>query len=59
MGFTSHSIEENEEEEESEKMNENEILLNKNKENLTDEEIIQKERHNKIIQQKTNNCFNE
>ena len=54
MGFTSHSIEENEEDEESEKMNENEILLNKNKENLTDEEIIQKERHNKIIQQRKN-----
>ena len=54
MGFTSHSIEENEEDEESEKMNENEILLNKNKENLTDEEIMQKERHNKIIQQRKN-----
>ena len=41
MGFTSHNIEENEEDEESEKMNENEIILNK-RENLTDEEIFQK-----------------
>ena len=53
MGFTSHNIEENEEDEESEKMNENEIILNK-RENLTDEEILQKERHNKIIQQRKN-----
>ena len=54
MGFTSQHIEENEEDEESEKMNDNEIILNKNKENLTDEEIFQKERHNKIIQQRKN-----
>ena len=54
MGFTSQNIEENEEDEESEKINENEMILNKKKENLTDEEILQKERHNKIIQQRKN-----
>ena len=54
MGFTSQNIEENEEDEESEKIKENEIIINNNKENLTDEEIMQKERHNKIIQQRKN-----
>ena len=54
MGFTSQNIEDNEEDEESENIKENEMLLNKNKENLTDEEILQKERHNKIIQQRKN-----
>ena len=54
MGFTSQNIEDNEEDEESEKINENEMILNNKKENLTDEEIFQKERHNKIIQQRKN-----
>ena len=54
MGFTSQNIEENDDDEESEKINENEMILDKKKENLTDEEILQKERHNKIIQQRKN-----
>ena len=37
-----------------ENIKENEMLLNKNNENLTDEEILQKERHDKIIQQRKN-----
>ena len=54
MGFTSQNIEDTDEDEESEKINENEIILNKKNENLTDEELFQRERHNKIIQQRKN-----
>ena len=54
MGFTSQNIEDNEEDEESERIIEKEIISNKKNENLTDEEIFQKERHNKIIQQRKN-----
>ena len=53
MGFTSHIEDEDEEDEESDKIEENEDDLRK-KENLTDEEIMQKERHKKIIQQRKN-----
>ena len=52
MGFSSHIEDEDEENEESEKIDSEENLIKK--ENLTDEEIIQKERHNKIIQQRKN-----
>ena len=52
MGFSSHIEDEDEENEESEKIDSGENLIKK--ENLTDEEIIQKERHNKIIQQRKN-----
>ena len=52
MGFSSHIEDEDEENEESDKIDSEENLIKK--ENLTDEEIIQKERHNKIIQQRKN-----
>ena len=37
-----------------EKHPDNKIILNKKNENLTDEELFQRERHNKIIQQRKN-----